>query len=309
MKIVVAGASGLIGRRLTKALLQSGHAITGLTTGTLVPGAREDPLFRRVHWDGTTTGDWMSHLDGADAVINLAGQSLASGRWTETRKRTIISSRLRSTKSIVEAMRLAARKPAVFVNASAVGYYGPVASGDVGEDHPPGTDFLASLCAQWENEASAAAILGVRTVMLRSGVVLDPAGGALRRLVLPFKLFVGGPLGDGNQWMPWIHRDDQVRAILYAIEKPALSGPINLAAPEAVTMAEFSRILGQVLRRPSVMKVPAFVLRALLGEMAIIVLTGQRAVPRKLLQAGFRFSYPSLPEALSNLLQPSTPSR
>ena len=308
MNIVVAGASGLIGSRLTNALLQSSHIVTCLTTRAVTPDAGQDPIFKRVHWDGNTVADWMNHLEGADAVINLSGQSLASGRWTKARKRSLTASRLSSTKAIVEALRLTARKPGVFINASAVGYYGPVAYGDVDEGHPPGKDFLASLCDQWEKEASAAATLGVRTVMLRSGVVLDPAGGALRRLVLPFKLFVGGPLGDGNQWMPWIHREDQVRAILYAVETPEISGPVNLVAPDAVTMKEFSRALGRVLRRPALMTVPAFVLRILLGEMAIVVLTGQRAVPRKLLQAGFRFSHPSLPEALSNLLHPSISS-
>jgi len=309
MKIVVAGASGLIGRRLTSALLQKGHTVTGLTTGRVAPNGEREPSFKRVHWDGRTVADWMSHVENADAVINLSGQSLASGRWTEARKKDLIASRLASTEAIVEAIRLTARRPAVFLNASAVGYYGPVATGEVGEEYPPGTDFLASLCSEWEKEAAAAAASGVRIVTLRSGVVLDPEGGALRRLVLPFKLFIGGPLGNGAQWLPWIHREDQVSAIMYAIEKPEISGPINLVAPDLVTMAKFSRTLGRVLHRPSFVTVPAFVLRALLGEMSMVVLTGQPAVPRKLLQAGFRFSHPTLPEALSNLLHPPSSAR
>jgi uncharacterized protein (TIGR01777 family) len=309
MKIIVAGASGLIGRRLTSAYLESGHTIICLTTRTVGANTGRDPSFRRIHWDGETVGEWKSYLENADAVINLSGQSLASGRWTRSRKQSLTASRLNSTKAIVEAIRQTATKPAVFLSASAVGYYGPVDTGDVTEDHPPGTDFLASLCARWEMEAAKASASGVRTVILRSGVVLDPSGGALRRLVLPFKFFVGGPLGTGTQWLPWIHREDQVRAILYAIENPGISGPINLVAPDVVTMAEFSRTLGRVLHRPSFMRVPALVLQMLLGEMAIVVLTGQRAIPRKLVQAGFQFSHPALPEALSSLLQPrsSTP--
>ncbi len=306
MKIVIAGASGLIGRHLTNALLRAGHTITCLTTRPVAPNQTTDPAFVKVHWDGTTAGDWIRSLDVAGAVINLSGQSLSSGRWTETRKQSLRSSRLNSTRSLVEAIRTSRKKPSVLINASAVGYYGPVESGDVAEDSPAGTDFLASLCAEWEREAMAAEPLGVRTVTIRSGVVLDPGGGALRRLVLPFRLFVGGPLGNGAQWLPWIHREDQVRAILFAIERTELSGPVNLVAPDVVTMSEFSRTLGRVLRRPSIMSVPGFALRILLGEMATIVLTGQRAVPRKLLQAGFRFLHPTLPEALSSLLQPAT---
>lgn len=308
MKIVVAGASGLIGRRLTKALLQSGHAVACLTTGAVAPHAIQDPSFKRIHWDGSTGGDWMSHLEGAQAVVNLSGQSLSSGRWTASRKQILIASRLSSTRSLVEAMRPLKEKPSVFINASAVGYYGPVESGDVAEDYPAGTGFLATLCAQWEREAMSAMELGVRTVTLRSGVVLDTEGEALRRLVLPFKLFVGGPLGNGAQWLPWIHREDQVRAIMYTIEKTGISGPVNLVAPDAVTMGEFSRTLGRVLRRPSFMTVPAFALRALLGEMASVVLTGQRAVPQKLMQAGFEFMHPTLPGALFDLLQTSPSS-
>jgi len=308
MKIVVAGASGLIGRRLSKALVGSGHALISLTTGTIAPGAKPDPLFKRVQWDGRTVGEWRHHLEGSSVVINLSGQSLSSGRWTAARKQVLIASRLNSTRALVEAMRTQKEKPSVFINASAVGYYGPVASGEVAEDHPPGSDFLAMLCAQWEKEALAASYLGVRTVVVRSGVVLDTEGGALQRLLLPFRFFVGGPLGNGAQWMPWIHREDQVRAILHAIDEARISGPVNLVAPDAVTMAEFSKALGRVLHRPSLVTVPAFVLRALLGEMASVVLTGQRAIPQKLIQSGFRFLHPTLPEALSSLLTPPSPS-
>jgi uncharacterized protein (TIGR01777 family) len=305
MKIVVAGASGLIGRRLAKALLAAGHTVVNLTTRAIAPDERQNPSLRRIPWDGRTISDWRHHLEDSAAVINLSGQSLSSGRWTASRKKVLLSSRLDSTRALVEAMRTQKEKPLVFVNASAVGYYGPVATGDVAEDQPAGSDFLATLCAQWEREALAASYLGVRTVVLRSAVVLDAEGGALRRLVLPFRLFVGGSLGNGAQWLPWIHYEDQIRAILYAIEEARISGPVNLVAPGAVTMDEFCRTLGRVLHRPSLMRVPGFVLKAILGEMATVVLTGQRAVPQKLLQSGFRFTYPTLPEALSHILKPS----
>jgi len=304
MKIVIAGASGLIGDHLTGVLLQSGHHVTALTTRAIERAASENPAFVKVHWDGASAGEWSRYVDGADAIVNLSGRSLASGRWTRARKQDLIRSRLASTESIVAAICSAKRKPSVFINASAVGYYGHIESGDVTEDHLPGTDFLAALCAQWERAAMAAASSGVRVVLIRSGVVLDSRGGALQRMVLPFRFFAGGTLGDGTQWIPWIHREDEARAIIFAIENANISGPVNLAAPDAVTMAEFCRTLSRVLRRPSFMTIPAFVLRALLGEMAQVVLTGQRAVPGKLLQAGFRFQHPTLQEALSNLLRP-----
>jgi uncharacterized protein (TIGR01777 family) len=201
MKIVIAGGSGLIGRHLSQALLQLGHTVTGLTRRAVTTRSANDQSFTSVHWDGTTLGDWTNSLEDTDVIVNLSGQSLSSGRWTEPRKQMLLASRLNSTRVLVEAIRGLRKRPGVFINASAVGYYGPVESGDVTEDHPPGADFLALLCAQWENEAMAAATLGLRTAVLRTGIVLDPSGGALQRMVLPFRFFVGGALGNGRQWL------------------------------------------------------------------------------------------------------------
>ena len=261
------------------------------------------PSLEFAAWDGKTVGNWSRHIDGADAVINLSGQSLASGRWTEARKQQLLASRIDPTTAIVEAIRAAKVKPSSLLNASAVGYYGHVPEGVVTEDHSSGEDFMSRLCSNWEAAANAANILGVRVILLRSSIVLDPQGGALQRMLLPYRMFVGGPLGSGNQWLSWIHREDEVRAIEFALEQSGLSGPLNLAAPEPARMREFSKVLGMVLRRPSGFRVPAFVLRAILGEMADVVLSGQRAVPQKLTEAGFEFRFPKLEEALANLLR------
>jgi uncharacterized protein (TIGR01777 family) len=200
-------------------------------------------------------------------------------------------------------MKLCGTRPRVLLNASAVGYYGNVETGDVTEEHPAGNDFLGKLCSRWESEAMTATHLGVRVVLLRSGIVLDPNAGALQRMLLPYRLFIGGPLGSGLQWFPWIHREDEIRAILFALDREQITGPVNLAAPSPATMREFSRALGKVLRRPSAFTVPPFILRTVLGEMSDMVLTGQRVVPRKLLKEGFDFQFPVLSEALADLLR------
>jgi len=302
MQIVITGATGLIGKMLTKNLLDSEHSVVVLTRNPQRATTSLHPLLQIVHWDGRGAGSWCRHIDDADAVVNLAGESLGTGRWTKSRKQALISSRIDPTRAIVDAMKTATTKPRVLVNASAVGYYGPVEEGDVAEDHPAGDDFASRLCIGWEQAALAAKALGVRVVMMRSGIVLDPRGGALQKMILPFRLFAGGPLGSGKQWLPWIHREDEIRAIRFLLETRGLSGPVNLTVPESVTMQDFSASLGKVLKRPSAMRVPAFVLRALLGEMADIVLTGQRAIPQKLLQAGFKFRFPALKDALEDLL-------
>ena len=302
MKIVVAGATGLIGKSLTKNLLDSGHSVVVLTRNLQRAATSSHPQLQIVHWDGKGAGSWQRHVGESDAVVNLAGEPLGNGRWTMTRKQVLISSRLDTTNAIVNTMKTSPPKQRVLVNASAVGYYGPVEDGDVAEDYRAGNDFTSGLCVDWEQAALAAKEFGVRVVLLRSGIVLDPHAGALKKMILPYKLFVGGPLGSGNQWLPWIHREDEIRAICFLIENERASGPVNLAAPESATMRDFSVALGKVLKRPSIMRVPAFVLRTLLGEMADIVLTGQRVVPQKLLQEGFEFRFPKLKDALEDLL-------
>jgi uncharacterized protein (TIGR01777 family) len=302
MRIVIAGATGLIGKMLTKDLLESEQSVVVLTRNLQRAMTSPHPLLQVVPWDGRSAGSWHRHVEDADAVVNLAGESLGTGRWTRSRKKLLISSRIDPTMAIVNAIKAATRKPKVLMNASAVGYYGSVEQGDVAEDRPAGNDLVSRICVEWEHAALEAETVGVRVVLSRSAIVLDPRGGALQRMVLPFRLFAGGPLGSGNQWLPWIHTEDEVRAIRFLLETESLSGPVNLAAPEGASMRDFSVALGRVLRRPSAMRVPAFMLRTVLGEMADIVLTGQRVVPRRLLQAGFKFKFPKLKDALEDLL-------
>jgi len=303
MKIVVAGGTGFIGRKLVKILSESGHHVIVLTRNP--EGARKDahPGARLEQWDGRTVGEWRSHLSGADAVINLAGESIAAKRWTRSQKDRITRSRVEATRAIIEAMRLAVSKPRVLLSASAVGYYGSVEDGDVTESHPKGAGFLPEVCEQWEHEARKAELLGIRVVILRMGVVLGDDGGALEKMILPFKLFVGGPLGSGKQWFPWVHRDDVVGAALFAIENANLSGPVNVSAPESVTMKQFCAALGDVFHRPSWLPVPGFVLRVALGEMSEMLLTGQRQIPSVLTNAGYTFRHSKLTPALLSALR------
>ncbi|HAH05312.1 MAG TPA: TIGR01777 family protein, partial [Elusimicrobia bacterium] len=258
------------------------------------------PGVQPVDWAPPAPGPWEAALDGADAVINLAGEPVAGGRWTEARKLCILQSRVLATGALVAAAAKAARRPKALLNGSAVGYYGDIPEGDADENRPPGADFLAKVCVCWEEAAAKAENLGLRVVRLRTGHVLGRDGGMLAKMMPPFQLFIGGPLGSGRQWLPWIHRHDEVEAILFCLENE-ISGPVNLCAPAPERMRAFCRELGKVLHRPSWAPAPAFALRLLLGEMAELVLGGQRAVPAKLTAAGFRFRYPLLSEALADL--------
>jgi len=303
MEIVIAGGTGFIGRSLVGKLLQDGHNVVVLTRDgagarQLVPDAVGFGL-----WDGKTSASCVQQINGADAVINLAGESLAGKRWSPKQKARIINSRLEATRAIVKAMEQAERCPSLLINASAVGYYGNVEHEQVTETHPQGGGFLALTCGLWEHEAIMARQLGVRVVLLRLGVVLDKAGGALARMVPAFRLFFGGRLGSGRQWFPWVHRDDVAGVVRFVLDNPDLCGPINVAAPEAVTMDEFCRSLGKALARPVWARVPGFVLRLALGEMSEMLLTGQRVVPQKLLQAGYEFLYPNLAQALDEIFK------
>jgi hypothetical protein len=277
MRIAIAGSSGFLGTALKAALAARGDEAA--------------PLRR----DG---GDWAPVLEGAAAVVNLAGANIASGRWTARRKALILGSRVETTRRLVEALGRCARRPSVLVNASAVGYYGDAGDAPVAEDAPAGGGFLASVCQAWEAEADGAAKHGARVVKARLGVVLGPGGGALPRMALPFRLFLGGPLGSGRQWLSWVSLEDAVAAILFALDRSDLSGPVNVVSPLPVTNAEFSAALGRALGRPCWLPAPAFALRLALGEMADMLLGGQRAAPRRLEAAGFRFSRPLLADAL-----------
>jgi len=306
MRIIITGGSGLIGRALAKRLAQMGHQVhilsrnpdrvKGLPGGVVAEG-----------WDGRTPHGWGPLLNsddasGGSAVVNLAGESIGSGRWNKSRKRRLRESRLDSTRAVVEAIAKAAHPPTVLLQGSAVGYYGPSQDATVTESSSPGEDFLARLCIDWEKASEPAEAAGTRRVLLRTGVVLAKNGGALEKMVLPFRFFAGGRLGDGEQVVPWIHLDDQVEAICFLLESSTAAGPYNLAAPQAVTNQEMTEALAKHLGRPALMPVPAFALKLALGEMSTIALTGQRALPNRLEQEGFKFRYRSLDSALTDLL-------
>jgi uncharacterized protein (TIGR01777 family) len=303
MKVVVSGGTGFIGSRLLDELLREGHQVILLSRRPGAAGNRLPGNLEIAPWDGRLPGPWQEKLEGADGVINLAGESIAEGRWTAERKARIVASRVDSTRAIVQAMAQAKKKPSVLVNASAVGYYGHVPEGKITESHPKGAGFLADTCARWEEEARRAAKAGARVVLARIGIVLAPGGGALAKMIPPFLFFAGGSLGSGRQWFPWIDRDDVSGAILFALKRPDLSGPVNVTAPEPVIMRDFSKMLGKALHRPSWAPVPGFALKMLLGEMAEMLLTGQCAVPEKLANAGYAFRDPHLEGALAHALQ------
>jgi uncharacterized protein (TIGR01777 family) len=298
MNVLVAGGTGFIGKALLERLIEEKHRVILLSRDPQPLKALDRGVVQLEQWDGKTLGPWVHRLESVDGIVNLAGESIGARRWTEARKAQLFGSRVEPTRALVSGIGMTRKRPAVLVNTSAVGFYGNVDSGDVTEVRPGGGDFLASLCKQWEAEAQKAKEYGVRVVRLRFGVVLEKSGGALERMMLPFRFFVGGPLGSGRQWFPWVHRDDVVGAIILSLQNPNISGPVNVSAPDHVTMRDFCDALGKVMHRPSWARVPAFVLRAILGEMAGTVLTGQRVVSKKLEDAGYTFRYPKLDEAL-----------
>ena len=300
MKIVIAGGTGFLGRPLADALAAEGHEIVTLTRGRAA--ANGQPTRRAVAWtpDGNI-GPWAAEIDGAGAVVNLAGESIAGKRWTAAQKRRILDSRVLATRSLVAAIAGARTPPAVFVSGSAVGYYGPRGDEKIPEDTPPGGDFLANVCVQWEGEA-ARAKAATRVVLLRTGLALERDGGALPQMLPPFQFGAGGPVGSGRQFWPWIHRADWIALVQWAIRTPAVAGAINGTAPNPVTNAEFARALGRAMHRPAFMPAPAFALELLLGEMAdALLLSGQRAVPERPEQLGFTFRYARVDEALAAL--------
>jgi len=300
MRVIITGGAGLIGRALTANLTADGNEVIILSRAP--ERATDLPAgVRAERWDARSADGWGGVADGCDAIVNLAGESL-SARWTAKRKRRIRESRLNGGQAVVEAVERARVKPRVVIQASGAGYYGPRGDEEVLEDAPAGSDFLGRTAVEWENSTDAVESLGVRRAVIRSGVVLSTTGGAFPLMLLPFRLFAGGPFGSGRQWFPWIHIADQVRAIRFLIENDAAQGPFNLTAPGPVTNADFGRALGRVLRRPSFVPAPAFALRLFLGEMSTVLLDGQRAVPRHMLDLGFTFRFPEVEAALRDLL-------
>jgi uncharacterized protein len=290
MKVVIAGGTGFLGRPLTQALLQDGHEIVVLSRdSTSAPRTHgTGPAARGVVWDPSgEPGPWAAEIAGAHAVVNLAGESIAGRRWTAAHKQRILDSRVQATRSLAAAIRTAAAPPAIFVSGSAVGYYGPLGDEEATEEKPAGSDFLARVCEQWEQEALRAASDRTRVALIRTGIVLEKDGGALPQMLPPFRFGAGGPVGSGRQYWPWIHRDDWVALVRWTM------------ATAAVTNAEFARALGRAMHRPAFMPAPGFALKLLLGEMAdALLLSGQNAVPAKATRAGFAFRYSRVDEAL-----------
>ncbi len=309
MRTIITGGTGLIGQALAASLVADGHEVivlsrrpervTGLPAGVKVKS-----------WDGHTAEGWGHLADGAQAIVNLAGESIAAGRWTVEQKRRIIDSRLNAGAAVVKAVEAIHTKPPVVVQASAVGYYGPGGDQEITEDAGAGSDFLArEVAAPWENSTGPVEEFGVRRVLIRTGVVLSAQGGALPRMLMPFKFFIGGRLGSGRQWFPWIHLADQVAAIRFLMHNSQARGAFNLSAPNPLTNAWFSQAIGKVIDRPAFVPTPAFALKLIFGEMSTVLLDGQRAIPRRLIEMGFRFQFPDAESALRDLLRPIYPSR
>lgn len=327
-RIIVTGATGHIGRALCRRLIERGDAVVVFSRDPAAARGRVPGAAEYVAWKPSLEGPWAAAVDGADGVVHLAAASLFERRWSAEYKREIFESRQIGTRGLVQAMGQAQRRPATFVCITAVGYYGARGDEPLNEESPPGDDFLAQVCRDaWEKEARAAEQLGVRTVLLRSGVVIgggegprrlpiDLRGaslsrpglvlkteeGALALLVLPFRFFAGGPILPGTQWISWIHIDDIVGLILKALDDERMRGPVNATAPEPLTNRDFVQTIGRVLGRPAWLPVPKFALRLLVGEMADMVTTGQRVIPKRALELDYHFRYPSLEPALRDIL-------
>jgi len=302
MQIVVAGGTGFIGRPLCAALYKEGHRVTLLTRRKEEAQRSCGSTVTAVEWNGREAGAWEHGLEGADAVINLAGAPIADGRWTKARKQLLSESRVLTTRLLVEAVSHCSSRPRTLISASGIGYYGASDDRVLDEGAARGQGFLADLCLAWEAEALRAAGFGTRVVTLRTGMVLEQDGGALPKMLLPFRFFAGGPIMPGTQWVSWIHRRDHIGLIQWLLATPGVCGPINAVAPEAVTMNQFCDVLGRVLCRPSWLPIPRLALQVALGELGTLMTTGQRVNPAKVLSGGYVFHYPTLEPALRAIL-------
>jgi uncharacterized protein (TIGR01777 family) len=306
---LISGGTGLIGRALAASLVGDQHEVIVLSRNpervfSMPPSVRVE------RWDARTPEGWAPLADGADAIVNLAGESIGGestrrilfGRWTPARKRRILESRTHAGEAMTLAVEMAHHKPHSFIQASAVGYYGVRRSAALGEEDGPGDDFLSQVCVAWENTTARLEAMGVRRSLIRTGVVLSTTGGVLPLILLPFRLFLGGRLSRGDQWFPWIHLTDEVAALRFLIDSPAASGPFNLTAPNPVANREMARVIARVMHRPGRLPAPGIALRMMLGDKATLVLDGQRPLPRRLLSLGFTFRFPELDAALRDLL-------
>ena len=306
LKIVaINGATGLIGRHLTLKLINKGFRVIVLTRNT--ENAKkifnEYQNINYLSFSGEKLLDELvSGINGSYGIINLAGASIGDKRWTESYKKLLYDSRINSTELLVESMSVMKAKPSVFINASASGYYGLEMNGESDEYSAPGNDFLSRLVADWESTSLKAKKLNIRTSVIRTGIVLSEKGGALERMLTPFKFFAGGPLGNGRQWMPWIHIDDLTELFTYIIENDKMSGAYNGIAPEPITNKQLAKAIGKILGRPSIFPAPAFILKLLVGEFAKYLLEGRKIIPKRTLESGFKFKYTDIETALENVL-------
>jgi uncharacterized protein (TIGR01777 family) len=305
MKIAISGATGFVGTRLVEKLHTEGHRILVLTRNpTFAQKVFPSPAFPNLEiiaYTPTVSGSWQDAIADCDGVVNLAGEPIAEGRWTPERKQEILNTRKLGTQKIVEAIAKANPRPSVLVNTSAIGYYGTSETASFDEDSASGNDFLAQVCQEWEQEATKVKDTNVRLVILRFGIVLGN-GGALGKMITPFKLFAGGPIGSGQQWFSWIHLDDIVGLIIQALTKPTMEGVYNATAPQPVRMNDLSTTMGNVMNRPSWLPVPGFAIEAILGDGAKVVLEGQKVLPKRTLESGFEYQYPNLQSALTQIL-------
>jgi uncharacterized protein len=306
MRIMIAGGSGLIGRALIPKLIEHGHKVIILSRkpGNVhgMPG-----VVMILQWDGKTGDKWAGHIGETDAVINLAGENLAGenfipSRWTRKRKERLVKSRTNSNQALIKAIQGAEKKPAVFIQASGISYYGTKQDRELNEDSDGGNDFLANLSVKWEASSLQLEDMGIRRVVIRNGVVFSTQGGALPRFLLPYRLFVGGPFGRGQQVHSWIHIDDEVNAIRFLLENDRAQGIFNLTSPFPVTNDELGRTIARVLRRPHYFRIPGLLFKLLLGEVSTVVLEGQKVIPERLLNLDFKFTYPALFDALRDLV-------
>lgn len=299
-KIVLTGATGLIGKKITDLLIRRGDEVTIFTRSIdrakqIIPNAAD-----YVEWN-LKLDNWQEALEGKYAVIHLAGENVIAKKWNEQHKKNIFNSRVDTTRALVNAIEKAANKPKVFISASAIGYYGN-SEQPVTEESKPGDDFLARVVRAWEEETKKIDLFKVRRVNVRIGIVLDKNEGALARMITPFEYFIGGPLGSGKQWFPWIHIDDVTGIFLYAIDNENVEGAVNCVSPNPVTMNQFAKAIGKTLKRPSSLRMPEFLLRLILGESSSVVTGGSKVSSSKIISCGFKFKYSYIEEALNNLL-------
>ncbi len=295
MKLVIAGGTGFIGERLRQAAISKGHEVVILSR-------RSQRDFPAVVWDAKSSGEWQSALEKADAVVNLCGTSIVEGRWNVRQKKQIYDSRILPTRALVAALSQAQEKPKALINASAIGFYGDRGEEELDESSKPGDDFLAKLCVDWEREALMAQSLGVRAVCLRVGMVLSKEGGALGRLAFPFRLGLGGHLGNGRQWMSWIAVEDLLE-VIFSLVNSDLLGPVNAVSPNPIRNSDFALTLSQTLKRPAWISTPKWVLNCAVGEVSSVILSSQRAFPKKIAASGFKFQFEDLSSALNFYLK------